>query len=48
VSAPHAIELDRVEVIGPSGTSWIDERWERVRRLWAQTTFYLFDAESWR
>jgi len=24
------------------------ERWERLRESWAQTTFYLFDAESWR
>jgi hypothetical protein len=23
-------------------------RWERVRELWAQTTFYLFDPDSWR
>lgn len=25
-----------------------DGRWSRLRELWAQTTFYLFDAESWR
>ena len=24
------------------------EPWRRVRELWAQTTFYLFDANSWR
>lgn len=24
------------------------ERWAHLREIWAQTTFYLFDAESWR
>lgn len=24
------------------------ERWDDVRASWAQTTFYLFDANSWR
>jgi hypothetical protein len=24
------------------------ERWDRFRERWAQTTFYLFDPESWR
>ena len=24
------------------------DRWRRIRELWAQTTFYLFDANSWR
>ena len=23
-------------------------RWDRARELWRQTTFYLFDADSWR
>jgi hypothetical protein len=26
----------------------VAERWAHVREIWAQTTFYLFDAESWR
>ena len=26
----------------------IAERVTRLRELWTQTTFYLFDAESWR
>lgn len=26
----------------------LGERWEEIRRVWAQTTFYLFDPESWR
>ena len=24
------------------------ERWEAFRERWAQTTFYLFDPDSWR
>jgi hypothetical protein len=30
--------------IGPS----MAERWARVREAWSQTTFFLFDPESWR
>ena len=26
----------------------IKERWGRARELWRQTTFYLFDGDSWR
>jgi hypothetical protein len=26
----------------------LHERWDRVRDAWTQTTFYLFDPESWR
>lgn len=35
---PEAIDLQR-----PTS-----DRWERIRERWAQTTFYLFDPESWR
>jgi hypothetical protein len=38
-----AIEIDRASEPGP-----IAERLTRLRELWRQTTFYLFDAESWR
>ena len=26
----------------------MEERWAHVREIWAQTTFFLFDANSWR
>lgn len=26
----------------------VAERWQDAQRIWAQTTFYLFDPESWR
>jgi hypothetical protein len=35
---PEAIDLQR-----PTS-----DRLERIRERWAQTTFYLFDPESWR
>ena len=38
-----AIEIDRASEPGP-----IAERLTRLHELWRQTTFYLFDAESWR
>lgn len=36
----EAGELDRDEDGG-----W---DWERIREVWSQTTFYLFDPSSWR
>lgn len=38
-----AVESERV-----SGPGTIAERLIRARELWRQTTFYLFDANSWR
>ena len=38
-----AIEFD-----GPGAGSHLAERWDQVRRWWAQTTFYLFSPDSWR
>jgi hypothetical protein len=37
------LENDRVSEPGPFA-----ERMARMGQLWRQTTFYLFDAESWR
>lgn len=37
------VELDRASEPGPFA-----ERLARVQELWRQTTFYLFDADSWR
>ena len=38
-----AIEIDRTSEPGP-----VAERLIRLHELWRQTTFYLFDAQSWR
>jgi hypothetical protein len=43
---PPAMSTEEVELrfeVGP-----IAERVLRWRELWTQTTFYLFDADSWR
>ncbi len=37
-----------VDLVGQPLETVVAERWARVREIWAQTTFYLFDAESWR
>lgn len=37
------VESDRASDPGPFA-----ERIARLQELWRQTTFYLFDAESWR
>jgi hypothetical protein len=43
LGAPEAIDL-----VGPSSLPRVVERWIEIREAWAQTTFYLFDAEGWR
>ncbi len=37
-----------VDLVGQPLETIMAERWAHVREIWAQTTFYLFDAESWR
>ena len=45
-SRNRTLDEARIEAIDlPQPAS---ERWARLRELWAQTTFYLFDPESWR
>jgi hypothetical protein len=46
VTDDHAIDDPGPEAIDLTRPTW--ERWERFRESWAQTTFYLFDPESWR
>ncbi len=40
------VEAEAIEI--RSEPSPIEERVMRWRELWTQTTFFLFDAESWR
>ena len=37
-----------VELVGRPLSTTVAERIEHIREVWAQTTFYLFDANSWR
>lgn len=37
-----------VDVVRADGPDRLGEWWSRARELWKQTTFYVFDADSWR
>lgn len=37
-----------VDVVRPDEPDRLAEWWGRARELWKQTTFYVFDADSWR
>jgi hypothetical protein len=42
------IDVESVEIAGrPLGERW-HAWWTEVRATWEQTTFFLFDPESWR
>jgi hypothetical protein len=41
-------EPDAVDLVGRPLGALVAERWARIREAWAQTTFFLFDPESWR
>ena len=52
--APATIDDDRdetqetVDLVGRPLDVVLAERWVILRESWAQTTFFLFDPESWR
>jgi hypothetical protein len=37
-----------IDLVGRSVEDRIRQRLGRIRAAWSQTTFFLFDAESWR
>ena len=37
-----------VDLVGRPSSTIVAERLEHIREVWAQTTFYLFDPNSWR
>ena len=39
---------EAVDLVGRPQAPLLSERWAGIREAWSQTTFYLFDAESWR
>jgi hypothetical protein len=47
-STVDARELDTVDLVGRPIDEEVAEAWGRVRDAWTQTTFFLFDPESWR
>jgi len=40
--------VEDVRVVRSLASEQLRERLGQARRVWAQTTFYLFDPESWR
>lgn len=47
-SAASAEDQVTIDIVGRGLEAVIRERWTRVAEIWAQTTFYLFDTNSWR
>ena len=37
-----------IDLVVPASSATLAERLAYLREIWAQTTFYLFDANSWR
>jgi len=47
-SAKLVIEADTIELAGRSFDDRVRDLWTNASANWAQTTFFLFDPESWR
>jgi hypothetical protein len=47
IAEPHA-EPEAIDLVGRPLLPLVAERWMAFREAWAQTTFYLFNAEGWR
>jgi hypothetical protein len=45
---PPPAEVAPVDLVGRPIDVILAERWEAIRERWAQTTFFLFDPDSWR
>ena len=41
-------DSEAIDLVGRPPGAILAERWARIRETWAQTTFYLFDPDSWR
>jgi hypothetical protein len=39
---------ESIDLVGRPLLPHVAERWMSLREVWAQTTFYLFNAEGWR
>ncbi|MEO5883989.1 MAG: hypothetical protein ABIQ58_00525 [Candidatus Limnocylindrales bacterium] len=47
-SADTPIELATVDLVGRPLDDILADRWDAFREIWARTTFFLFDGDSWR
>jgi hypothetical protein len=45
---PVDVAVLAADVVRADGPDRLAEWWSRARELWKQTTFYVFDADSWR
>jgi hypothetical protein len=45
---PARAEVEQVELSGRSFDGRLATWWAGIRETWAETTFYLFDANGWR
>jgi hypothetical protein len=41
-------EPEAIDLVGRPLDAIAAERWVRIREAWTQTTFFLFDPNSWR
>lgn len=41
-------EVATIDLVGRPLDEILAKRWAALRETWAKTTFYLFDANSWR
>lgn len=46
--SPEGADRGRAEPARRPAIERLASRWDDLREAWAQTTFYLFDPESWR
>ncbi|MEA2613305.1 MAG: hypothetical protein QOI52_1264 [Chloroflexota bacterium] len=42
------LQTEAIDLVGRPLAAIVAERWARTREAWAQTTFFLFDPDSWR
>ena len=47
-TSPPRLDREQVELAGRPLGERLAARWDDLRETWSQTTFFLFDAESWR
>ena len=45
---PADVPILAADVVRPDEPDRLAEWWSRAREIWKQTTFYVFDADSWR
>ena len=48
IPTDHDDQTVVIDLVGGADDPLLGERWTRLREVWAQTTFFLFDGDSWR